>query len=216
VLAQRVERHRRAAAQVGEGVRDDAVEHVRLVAQLPRRLRDRPLGRRRQLAQCVQHLVSHARTREAAVGVRRVLAPFEAARPQVVAHLGAGHREQRAHQPPAPRRHPVDRARARRYRQAVQHRLRLVGGRVGRGVIALGELLGECVTDVSRPLLQIALPAHIRAPDRDGHVKRRAQVAHEVLVRVRVVTEPVVHVEGGHPGVQAVCDVQERHRVAPA
>ena len=91
VLAQRRERDRGTAAELLERVGHRRVEDLRLVAQLARGLRDRPLGRRRQLAQRVEHLVSHARAREAAVGVRGVLAPLEPARAQVVAHLLAGH-----------------------------------------------------------------------------------------------------------------------------
>ena len=73
--------------RVGHG----GVQHLGLVAQLARGLGDRPLGRRRQLAQRVEHVVPHAGAREAAVGVRGVLAPLEPARAQVVAHLLARH-----------------------------------------------------------------------------------------------------------------------------
>ena len=93
----------------------------------------------RQLAQRVEHVVADAGAREAAVGVRGVLAPLEPAGAQVVAHLVARHLQQRPHEPPAARRHAVQRPRAGRDGQPVQHRLRLVGCGVGGGVVAVGE-----------------------------------------------------------------------------
>ena len=86
---------------------------------------------------------AHARAREAGVGVRRVLAPLEAARAAVLARLLAGDLEQRAHQPPAPRLHAEQRPPAGRDGQPVEHGLGLVGRGVGGGVVAGGQPLGQ-------------------------------------------------------------------------
>ena len=72
------ELHGRPAAERLERTRYGGVEHLGLVAQQPRRLGDRVLGRGAQLAQRRQQVVPHARAREAAVLVRRVLAPARA------------------------------------------------------------------------------------------------------------------------------------------
>ena len=106
-------RHGRSAAQLLQRGVHRRVQHLRLLAQLARRLGDRPLRRRPDRAQRVQQVVAHARAREAAIRVGRVLPPFEPPRAQLLAHLLARHPQQRPHEPPAAGRHPVQGARAR-------------------------------------------------------------------------------------------------------
>ena len=70
--------------------------------------------------------VSHPRPREALVVVALVLAPLQAARLAVGGRLLARDAQQRADQPPVARRHPQQRAPARRGREPVENRLDLV------------------------------------------------------------------------------------------
>src|SRR5213083_2740237 len=91
---------------VGHLLAHEQVEQLGLVAQLPRGLDDRRLGRRRDLLEARQDLVAHAHAREAAVAVGGVLAPLEPGRAAVLSSLLTSDLEEWPHEPPAPWLHP--------------------------------------------------------------------------------------------------------------
>ena len=102
-LVERRERHRRGRRPPPASASEAAMSRISASSRSWRAVsRDRELGLRAECAQRSDHLMSNAGAREAGVGVRRVLAPLEVAGAQVLAHLLAGHLEQRPHQPPAP------------------------------------------------------------------------------------------------------------------
>ena len=185
--------------------RHRGVQHLGLVAQLARRLGDRALRRRRQLAQRVEHVVAHARAGEAAVGVRGVLAPVEPAR-------AAGSRAPPRASPPAAAA-PAARGAAPcpcsarepgRDGQPVEHRLGLVGGRVRRRRSRrLGEPLGERVARVARLRLEVALGRQRRRARRAAARPARSQSRGRTASSASApVAQPVVHVQRGHRGAQ--------------
>ena len=110
-----------------------ALEHLAPPRAAARGLGDRPLGRRADLAQRVQQVMAHARAREAAVGVRGVLAPVERraragsrAPPRGSRRAAAARAARAAAAMPCSAREPG------RHGQPVEHGLRLVGGGVAR------------------------------------------------------------------------------------
>ncbi len=211
-------RHRRPAAEHAEGVRHRRVEHLGLLAQLAGGLRDRPLGRRPDRPQRLDQVVTHACACEAAIGVGRVLAPLEAARAQVRPHLLPRHAQQRPHQPPPSRRHPIQGARARRNGEPVEHRLRLIGRRMRRRIVALCQALGERVASIASPFLEVARGVLSQSDPlgEERHPEPGAQLPNELLVARSPLPQPVVHVQRAHPCLQAHRDVQQRHRVPAA
>ena len=174
-LAQGGERYRRTSAGRLQRIVDGVVQDLGLLTQLPGRLGDRALGRRGQLPQPGQHVVADPRAGEATVVVGGVLAPLELTRAQVAPHLVAGDLEERAHQPAATSGHAVQRPGAGRYREPVEHRLGLVAGGVGGGVVGLGVALGERVAGVPGPLLEV--PARGRLLERLDHERHLQPVA---------------------------------------
>src|SRR4051794_32680465 len=138
---------------------DDDVEDLRLVAQQLGGAQDVALRGRVDRAQRRDESPAYAPARVTIRGVRRVLAPAEAALAAPRGGLLARDPEQRADEPPGARRHPEQRAAAGRCREAVEDRLGLVGRRVGGGDTGAGPR-GRCqprrrrVADVARPRLQ--------------------------------------------------------------
>src|SRR4051812_5905354 len=112
---------------------DDDVEDLRLVAQLLGGPQDVALRGRVDRAQRRHEAPAHAPARVTIRVVGRVVAPGEAALAAPRGGLLARDCEQRTDEPPRARRHPEQRAAARRCGEAVEDRLGLVGRRVGGG-----------------------------------------------------------------------------------
>ena len=85
-----------------------------------------------------------------------------------------------------------------------------------RGVVALGELLCQRIAGVPRAILEVSLAAELDPLDRQRDAASPAELPHQLLVERGVLAKPVVHVERGDRGAEALGDVEQRHRVAPA
>jgi hypothetical protein len=98
--------------------------------------------------------------------------------------------------------------------EPVEHRLRLVGGRVPRGVVASGVAFRQRVADLPGAVLQVAAGPEIGALAVQGHAEPLAQHCDEALVVVGSRPKAVVDVQRRDLRIEAQRDIQQANRVS--
>ena len=87
---------------------------------------------------------------------------------------------------------------------------------MGGGVVAGAQPLGEPVARVACQCLQVSLLGEPDALDGERDADGLAQGPAVLLVALRLVSQPIVHVEGGGAGAQADGHVEQAHGVRAA
>jgi hypothetical protein len=201
--------HPGAGAALGEKLGGEALEELRLLAELGAGLGDVLLRRGIELSQHREHVLPDPVARELRVEVGRVVAEGKPGLARQRARLLAAEGQQRPDHPPAPRRQSEQRAAPRRNGEAIDQRLRGVGHRVtGRdpvGVASLALSLGGLVARGARLGLEVSA-LDLGALDPQVDAKRRAELPAGALVVVGGDAQPVVEMQRVDVGPSAVLD----------